>query len=206
MKYNCKLGIGLIPRDQERIYQLVETIDSNFGLGFKTEPGVSIPHITLFQGRFKEEESVNEVVRVLDIADLSLDSVGVGIDIWARKILFLNIDKTKELSRLHYETFARVFPLCAGKPADAQNLVGISLEQRKSLDATGFPFTGSLYLPHFTLAHLDIVPRGSCLEDLNGISKPYLAKPFKFDKLVTYEAGKFGACKKVLYERLIDEY
>lgn len=209
MASDYKLGIGLVPirEDQERIYRLVEELGLHLEVGFKTESGISIPHITLFQGMFENEEEINHIGRDLDLTDLSQEHFPVGISIWAQKILFLNLTKERDLLNLHYEAFARAFPLCAGKPADTQKLEGITREQQRSLDRTGSPFVGDTYLPHFTLAHLAEVPEDfeETEEELNKVLETCIKGPLKFDKLVVYEVGELGACKRIIYERSLGD-
>ena len=205
MRYDCKLGIGLVPRksDQDRIYQLVEVIEENTGLGFKTEPGVSTPHTTIFQGRFEGEAGINQIVESLDITGLDIPYSATGISIWAQKILFLDIPRTEKIAGLHYETFAKAFSLCAGKPADTQKLEGITAAEQRSFSRTGSPFVGDSYQPHFTLGHLVELPADPTRveRELTQLISSYLTEPLRFESVVNYEVGAFGACKRIVYER-----
>ncbi|MEK6909557.1 MAG: hypothetical protein AABW61_00595 [Candidatus Aenigmatarchaeota archaeon] len=205
MLYTQSLGIGLIPieEQQDQIYELVDRIKQEFDLTFATERGISIPHLTLFQGVYQDE---SQVVNTISSTSISLPrhQPVKGLTIWAQKILFLDCEKTPDLYQAHNRVFERLFPLCEGKSADPQNFIGITSGQQKSFNETGYPFSLQEYLPHFTLSHLKdptlyIQPTTQQrLNDLLSISP--IRKGIDFEKLIVYRVGLLGACKEFVYQ------
>lgn len=200
-----KLGIGLVPyqHDQERIYDLVASIAEKFDLGFQTARGVSIPHLTLFQGVYTDADAVAQTLSTIDLTFLSAAEQVRGLSIWAQKIVFLDFEKSDRLSRAHEMVYRALRPLASGVSADPQNFQGITAGQQQSFASTGYPFSLDEYLPHVTLAHLkknlkdadDAVVQLAQLLAHSGFPQE-----IQFEKLVAYRVGPLGACKEFVPE------
>lgn len=209
MPYVHRLGIGLIPTEeqQEQIYYLVDSLKKEFDLTFATEPGVSIPHLTLFQGVYQDEAQVIDATTSLDLSQVSRYQPIKGVSIWAQKILFLDCERTPSLYHAHLQVFEKLFPLCEGKSADPQNFIDITEDQQRSFNETGYPFSRQEYLPHFTLAHLrdtTLYQNPDTQRQLNRLlEETSLINGVNFERLVVYRVGPLGACKEFAYERTL---
>lgn len=204
MRFYHKLGIGLIPETNqiEQIYNLINQIFKKYNLSFATQEGVSIPHLTLFQGKYRDK---GEVINKLKSLDLKLSETYLiqGLSIWARKIIFLDLIKTDSLQQTHNNIYQALFPLCEGKSADPQKFEGITPGQQKSFDETGYPFSLEEYLPHFTLAHIRELQNKleETESELNKLLKKSRLEQITFDKLVVYRVGLLGSCINFAYEQ-----
>lgn len=198
MSFDYKLGVGLIPtkRQVDSSYSLARIISSQHTTSFVTTPGISIPHVTLFQGKFKDESSIVEKLKKLDTEYLNVEQQLTGLSVWANNIVFLNCKKRDDLQQLHEAVYESLFPLCEGVSADPQKFDSITAGQQKSLDKTGYPFSGAEYMPHFTIAHLEEKVAES---ELNKLSEKLTQ--VRFEKLVIYRVGKKGACTEFIYTK-----
>ena len=203
-----KLGIAIVPSDyyQQKIIELASIIRQKHDLSFVINLNNTIPHLSLFQGTFKNLSSVLHFVDKLHIEKLPTLDV-TGISIWANKIIFLDIHKVYPLQKLHNEIFKSLFHLSDGKPADMQVFNGISQGQKNKLLATGYPFSEEEYLPHITLAHLkeNLNSKMQVWQhsaSLNNIFEQDIVE-LKFNKLIVFEVGNCGVCKKIIYEKKI---
>ena len=203
--YEHKLGVGLVPssRSVDEVYALVTRIGEAAQLGFATAQGVSIPHLTLFQGKYRSEEEVVERVRTIDFSFFPREARVLDISVWAKKIVFLDLERTEGFRRAHEFVFHALFPLCEGKSADPQKFEGITAGQEKSFEETGYPFSLAEYLPHITLAHLGAVPQDALREEsrLRTAIKDFLPRAVAFEKLVVYRVGPLGSCTDIVWER-----
>ncbi|HEY5713929.1 MAG TPA: hypothetical protein VIT68_01110 [Candidatus Gracilibacteria bacterium] len=201
-KYPHRLGIGLIPSPDEikAIYGLSQDLTQSQDLSFFLQPGISIPHLTLFQGKFSDESAVIKALSSIDLSSFTPQQIIKGISVWAQKIVFLDCLKSQDLADLHTQVFKVLFPLCEGTSADPQNFQGITEGQQKAFEATGYPFSREEYLPHFTLAHLSNPQIGSPPETL---SHSKVLSEVHFTKLVVYRVGDLGACLDFAYEKSI---
>jgi 2'-5' RNA ligase len=206
MEYKHNLGIALIPSEEDtnKIYQLIDEVGMDYALSFATDKGVSMPHVTLFAGKYNNLETPINVLENFNISRISRKQKIKNMEIWAEKILFLNLLKGKDLQEAHNYFFSNLFPRSSGKPADPQDFKGITLEQQKSFNETGYPFSEQEYLPHFTLAHFQNIPKHKIYREvsLNDILEEfYMGEEINFDKLALFKMGKLGACKEIIYEK-----
>lgn len=199
------LGVGLIPgtKDTATLAKMAQRAAQTFDLSFFLKPPSSLPHVTLFQGVFPSEEEVIRKVRAVDYSFLSSSQKIQGMDIFAKKVLFITLQNSKDLQRAHELTFHMLSPLCNKAPADTQDLQGITAGQKKSLVATGYPFSRQEFLPHFTLAHFRVPPKkGAVLPQLTKtLLASSLGKTISFEKLVVYKVGPLGRCVSLVYQK-----
>jgi 2'-5' RNA ligase len=203
MKNDNPLGIGLIPNTTfiEKIYSFTSDLENRYDLIFSVRPGVSIPHLTLFQGRFENEKEIIKLVSEIENFSIKKQSIQ-GFSIWARKILFLDCEKCQSLQDLHNRVFKNLSSVNIGNSADPQNFVGITPGQQKSYIETGYPFSLVEYLPHFTLAHFREQPNPETLKEVQKLFQKFgINKTLTFDKLVIYRVGDKGRCKDIIYEK-----
>ncbi len=203
IKFNYRLGVGLIPVEVSvaQIYNLTQDLSNQYDLSFWIKSGLSIPHVTLFQGIFKSEEEVIKKMENVDISSFNRTQSLLGLSVWAQKILFLDCKKSIDLSDLHKNIYNVLFPLCEKKSADPQKFVNITEGQQKSFDTTGYPFSLNEYLPHFTVAHFVTPGLINKFELSNFFEKSNLSKKIVFKKIVLYRVGDLGRCSDFIYEQ-----
>jgi 2'-5' RNA ligase len=186
--YNCRLGAGLIPAESQifDIYNLAEKLSTQCDLSFWVRPGISVPHVTLFQGRFKSNEEVIQALREVDFSYLNNKQTLSGLSLWAQKIIFLDCKESKDLQRVHENVYSALFPLCG---------------QQRSFDTTGYPFSLEEYLPHFTIAHLRN-PGQKRKHNIQKIFEELMQDNIiVFERAVLYKIGDLGRCLDFVYER-----
>lgn len=201
-EYTHKLGHGLVPPEQGQaaVYDLVERLGNEFDLSsFACKPGVSTPHLTVFQGKYRSESDVSDRMSQLDITALPSELKVEGVSIWDGKIVFLDFECPSELQDFHNNTFETVFPLAEGKSADPQDFTDITDLQRQMFGETGYPFACDAYLPHITLAHLPARLTGDSLVSAEKRMNEILADSsvetvLAFERFVIYRVGEKGAC------------
>lgn len=204
--FQYSLGVALVPGEvqQRQIYELTAEIASILKLAFQLAPGAdALPHVSIFQGRYRDAAEIAQRFNVIDYRTLPRLMPLVGLDIWAEKIIFLDLVPDPILQSLHDKTFDTFFPLAEGKSADPQNFKGITAEEQASFDKTGYPFSRKAYRPHFTLAHLAPesieLGRAAVLAELTRI---YQASPLRsgivFEQAVLFEVGPLGRCLKIV--------
>lgn len=154
------LGFALVPsaEDRERIFELVDKLTSRFD--FRPDAILTrdyLPHISLWQGPYSSTEKVIEELGGIDLTGIRLSQTVTEIQIWASKIVFLNLEKNDAVRSLHLWLFDKLSPLKEPGSADPQTLRGVTEDQARSFHETGYPFTEKGYgalVPHFTLGHL----------------------------------------------------
>lgn len=210
-KFPHKLGIGVIPTPEEgaQMYALVEKLQRQFPLRFAMVLGVSRPHLTLFQGKFPSEKSVIEIAEQFDPHSIGRTHRIDALDVWAERVVFLNIVRDPKMMHAHQEAFDRLFSRCEGRSADPQKFVDITEAQQHAFDTTGYPFSGEeAYVPHFTVAHIEdpLPPKAEIQRRLSDIltASPLGQKgSITFDTLMVYKVGEKGACTELIYEKKI---
>ncbi len=201
------LGIALLPTkaDQRLIYSLTKAFSERINASFFVSPETSIPHLTLFQGIFKKRSEVVWRLEAMDAGNITKVQKVLGFSIWAEKIVFLDFVKTNHLQELHDKLFRSLFPLCMGRSADPQSFEGITAGQQESFERTGYPFSGSEYLPHITLMHLakNVGDRKALVEQsLKEISRHCsFPKTVTFEQFVVYKVERLGALKQLCFEK-----
>lgn len=202
-EYNHRLGVGLIPGESQisKIYDLAEKLSTQNDLSFWVKPGISVPHVTLFQGRFKSEEEVIKAIKGIDFSYLNSKQALSGLSVWAQKIIFLDCERSEYLQKAHESVYNALFPLCEGKSADPQQFKGITDGQQRSFDKTGYPFSLEEYLPHFTIAHLRNPEQTEKHHFREIFEKSSLVDTVVFDRIVLYRVGDLGKCFDFVYER-----
>lgn len=201
-KFNSKLWIWLIPSKSaiKNIYDLTNDISKIYDLSFFLKQDFSIPHLTLFQGKFTDEEMVIKLVREIDFSSFKREQFIKWISLWAKKILFLDCRPSNDLQIMHEQIYNKLFPICEWESADSQNFEDITNGQQKSFEETWYPFSLCEYLPHFTLAHILDLP-----QDINDIilKESNIGTSINFDRLVIYKVGDLGRCTDLIYEKKI---
>ena len=194
------LGVALIPtaEHQERIYRSVGDLNRLLDFVFCPAPDTSIPHLSLFQGRYRNEKDVVSIIDSMNFSDVSQTQRISGFSFWAEDIFFMDIKRSEDLYRTHNRVFNELFPLVkiSRRP---QKISGITEGQRKSLKETGYPFSLKEFYPHITLAKVKEESK-KYLESLLPLSD--FAK-IVFDRVIVFRVGDFGACKDVVYEKLL---
>lgn len=204
------LGFALVPDrgTQNQIYALANQLaDLKIPFSWRLDSERSVPHVSIFQGVFKSEEEVLGKVRQLNVPSEIKAAKVLGLSLWAEKIVFLDIERTDKLQVFHEEVFDGFFPLASGESADPQDFKGITSGQRDSFSRTGYPFSNAEFLPHFTIAHVDLKTIGACeanalIEAGKSILEAAdLSDSITFERFVVFVVGKLGSFKKVLFER-----
>lgn len=199
---NHKLGFGLIPikEHQDLIYSLAEKLAQRIDLSFYLKSGESIPHLTLFQGRFVSVEEVVKKMETLDFSFLGRNQKLIGLSQWAKKIIFLDCVNNHELQTAHEKVYHALFPMCEGKSADPQNFQDITKGQQKSFNETGYPFSLKEYLPHFTIAHIEN-PEVDESAQLDKVYQTINLRTITFERIVVYIVGELGRCLEFAFEK-----
>jgi hypothetical protein len=205
MTYEHKLGIGFTLRkdQQEDVYRYIEHLGRDFEFSFAAKRNESIPHLTLFQGKFTREENVISLAHNFYLHPELKRQPVKGVSIFDGKIVFLDTKKTPIIDKTHWAAFTVFRPLCEGKPADPQEFPSISSGQWDMYNKHGYLFSLDEYLPHFTLAHLK--ERSTSLRKdevaMNDSLLGFVPSMLTFDKFVVYRVGELGRCTSFAYER-----
>ena len=199
------LGFALIPDANGTRYvcslnkKISERYPSEFVLH---EKGNLLPHVSFFQGIF-HESSLDEVYKRSDEIHRKWSAARYiktrGIDIWAEKIFFLDLDK-QALYGMHKDIFYVMNHLrnASKGSADPQNFTGISKEEENSFKTYGFPFALEAFRPHFTLGRSDN-PDGK-EKDFAKHLQDDMSEGISFNRLVVFNVGKYGSLEGIKKE------
>lgn len=196
-----RLGFALIPNHTTPLFAVADTVASTHPCSFVMRAGETVPHVSLFQGVYADLTRVQEVFAQLTPHPLPRELTTCGLSIWAEKIVFLDLTPHPDLQVLHEQIFATFFPLAAGTSADPQAFAGITAGQAASFRETGYPFSRTEYLPHFTIAHLDRAD-GGIVPSLNNIECP---DTVTVAELVYFRVGDKGVVTEILGRKTLSD-
>lgn len=211
-----KFGVGIIPDAEgiQQVYNLAQKIHATYPMSFHLKPWFSIPHVTLFQWKFRTQEEAVQAMQGVDFSTLSKKQIIQWLTIRALKIVFLDCERSHDLKAAHNAVYDALSPICEGKSADPQNFKWITDGQQRSFDETGYPFSQEEYLPHFTIGHIvtpvtdpavDTAEKREIEEWLARIlEESGIWDTMKFEKVVLYKVGDLGACLEFAYEQNIN--
>ncbi|MBI4095580.1 MAG: hypothetical protein HY438_01830 [DPANN group archaeon] len=206
-----KLGVGLLPDEILRTatIELAKTLrtkhNTSYELGNET-----YPHLTLFQGKFENQEQVISAAEQLAETHRGISLTVGNLELWAETFVFLNAIPGQAILNLHYAAGDALRPLAlTAKNSIApigieQKLAGITDAEAVSLQRTGYPFALAPK-PHWTIGRIsrnapfypeevDELVHGLLGRQGSNIRGYNLAA----EKLIVYEAGIDGSCTNIL--------
>ena len=202
LKESVGLGIAVIIREEDQLTRAskglitLECFDVEKRNLFR---GVNRPHLSLIQARVSLADLKTVTESFGRTQFKSIDSLQpTKWEIWAKRILFLNVHRSRPLTILHRQAFNLLMPfrLPNTGSADPQKFYGLSLNERKSLKQFDYPFVGPAFKPHFTLGHL----KNSKIQSWSVPAKLQTLSP---TTLVLFEVGPLGIIKKILAKKTI---
>lgn len=163
----------------------------------------NVPHVSLYH--FSAEEDVIEDVITVMHNVLSI-STSFSVQFDACKLIdgrwiFATYELGEQLLDLHQTVLDHIAPLrTRGGEADLkEDWYDASEIRKENLELYGWSEVRSLYQPHLTLTRLAKKTDESFLGTL-----PAQDFSFEVTKLGLYELGKYGTCKKLVREFIID--
>lgn len=200
------LGLALIPvaSDRSRIRDAVALLEKSIGpFSFALyKQRDAIPHLSLMQGVFENDEEALSALEDVDFSRVRSSLDVSQLHLWARKIIFLNLEPVDWLTQLHENIVNAWLPLVAKEPADPQDFDGISEGQRHSYEKTGYPFALGEFIPHITLAHLDkpISDAEEFARELEELRRFRIQQYVRFEKVAIFRVEPLGVCREIVDE------
>lgn len=198
-------GIALIPEEEimKKFISLRERYDEYLispPLGNKE----NLPHMTLFQSYFDHDIDYHQVLH--DLSQHSNENIkNMKISILLEHVpkgwIFSYIHNNDDLQDLHCKSFKilRNHILDEDIPREI-DFTGFNENEKHYHLQYGYKYLFEQYRPHITVG----VSSDDYIRTLNAIQEEYnsvfLDKEIIFDRMVFYEAGLFGTCKKIIDE------
>lgn len=190
MHYDCGIAFVVPESVAKQALRLVEHIEGKqIPLTYKLGGGL-VPHITLYQGRFKSEESAHEAWQKLTLPR-SMSVTGLVIlgqvEVRPNLNIFWNAMKTEKLRTLHEFVTRAMQPYTDGllREESAAALRSADGEARARILSLGGVATGEYYYPHLTLGRLESAEHAPLLKGMDTV-RSYLPEELCFGPIDQY--------------------
>lgn len=202
-----KYGIALIPEEKEidifikyqnGLKELFPNLRPTLG------KNTNIPHITLFQGKFKENFDYKILLNdVIDRYYSKLKNLKLQVSdfqILNGRWFFLNVDDNKGLLQSIHEDILRKIEKNIILDNPAPNYY--NLQEKKCYEKYGYRFSKDLYIPHITLGMIqDLVSQDQ--DEIKRFTQNFLEKEkvqnISIKNIIYHELGNNGSCKKIKF-------
>ena len=197
-------GVALVPEEEimKKFISLRERYDEYFispGLGNEE----NFPHMTLFQSYFDHDIDYHQVLHDLsqhsseNIKNMKIHHVGHVPKGW----IFSYVHNNDDLQDLHCKSFKILRDHIIDEEIPREiDFIGFNENEKHYHLQYGYKYLFEQYRPHITIG----VSYDDYIRTLDAIQEEYnsvfLDKNIMFDRMVFYEAGLFGTCKKVIDE------
>jgi hypothetical protein len=194
-------GFALLPKKevQEKIISFRKKYSDVF-FGPMLSLSENLPHVSILQCPFFVNMPVKSIIKManenlhppitLKWENLIYQPVG-----W----VFANIYKTPSLSALQMFLLENCEKYIDYSMIDQHNpLKGYNEREKEYYLKYGYRYIGDEYKPHVTIGRIDEstqIPENAVLDFKTTFSESEI----EFDRIAYYEAGKFGAAKKILF-------
>ena len=199
-------GIAVLPdaHAKHSIINMSTKIASIIPLRFQLGDSKNLPHLTLYQSVFDEEQT-EELKKELDRISIPL-FLFVSlfafeprhIAIFSSSFIFLDVALNDNLYGVHYGTLERFRHLRAKNNAPAQELRGLTEAEIENIRWYGSPFCRKEFRPHITLGRAESPISDEQLANIRSaccMPSPFMCPP----ELVLYRAGVDGECLEILH-------
>ncbi|MFF9485475.1 2'-5' RNA ligase family protein [Streptomyces sp. NPDC014676] len=202
------LGVALLPRaDHLRTaVRLQGEVGGDVRLRPPLHPDGNLPHVTVFQGPFKDSLVPAEALELIGTAaaenglrgEVRLSSTGVVYQ--PTGWLFLALERPPLLESLQEAALAALDRHLDRASFDGSKDVSrFTADERAGYERYGYRYTGRAYAPHMTLGRAE---EETALElARTAQDRVNLPKEWVFDRLSFYVMGEHGAHAETLLER-----
>lgn len=207
-----QIGFALIP-DQSYIGLLVpiaNEIGEEFGFQNRLGTTKNIPHVTIFQGNFRDDldyraalEHAEETRKSLDLSEMLFTGASYESNGW----YFLNCQNSSAypFQKLHDAVLDNIEKdIVLDSARMEQDMTGFPKYQRKMIKQYGYRYSRMTYRPHITIGRTTEVVNPEILKEVEAKLRgtPVVVPIQKID---VYRMGKNGVHAETLAEILIQE-
>ena len=193
-------GFALLPQKwiQEQFVAFQNRYRDEIGgpvLGMDT----NLPHTSILQCPYREDVCYDEY---LQLAESAIESAWGEAYYQPSGWLFARVHRTSEMKRLHHALFEETKNLIDVSQIDqTRDLSGLNELEQRNYKSYGYRYLGSEYRPHVTLGRAHEGTTYIPLQLAQAFHKQFTGRTLRYDRIVFYEAGEYGALKRVISER-----